>query len=444
MDFSPFISTFEQFKDQLNGTTNIQTGISNSTQKFVKIQKNLVLFYKSDDSGCGHVRSILPAMYLNSVFGKSGQLRPVVLPFFVFQPEILVYTRSIFFQRTMNPAQLPLVQKYKELQSQFQYKMIYDIDDFIFKGDDPGEDIPDYNFGKKTISDEVRKTAIEIMNLMDVVCVSTEFLGDYIKNKCGVKTPIKVVPNSVPMYFYGPRQRAPITEKIKVPKVIWTGSPTHYMDSNYVEKNGQKITVFPVYSEDRKTISYYRDEKGIEKYNPSDVKKNQQKGDLDNAWCEWIIKSVKDKKIRFLMMGTNHIPFFFKELEGNENFKIIGWLNTFQYNMPILDYQPDIGIAPLVSNFFNRSKSDIKSIEYMAAGCLSIGTVFSDGTPSPYDNNFVKAPDNITVEEIDELIDKYTEPDIYNDIIRKQYQYLHENGRYLESAKFVNYLGSIL
>lgn len=441
MNFNQYISNFEEFKKQLdNSIINEQI----QQQKFVKIQKNLVLFYKSDDSGCGHVRSILPAMYLNSVFGKSGQLRPVVLPFFVFQPEILVYTRSIFFQRTMNPAQLPLVQKYKELQSQFQYKMIYDIDDFIFKGDDPGEDIPDYNFGKKTISDEVRKTAIEIMNLMDVVCVSTEFLGDYIKNKCGVKTPIKVVPNSVPMYFYGPKQRAPITEKIKVPKVIWTGSPTHYMDSNYVEKNGQKITVFPVYSEDRKTISYYRDEKGIEKYNPSDVKKNQQKGDLDNAWCEWIIKSVKDKKIRFLMMGTNHIPFFFKELEGNENFKIIGWLNTFQYNMPILDYQPDIGIAPLVSNFFNRSKSDIKSIEYMAAGCLSIGTVFSDGTPSPYDNNFVKAPDNVTVEEIDELIDKYTEPDIYNDIIRKQYQYLHENGRYLESAKFVNYLGSIL
>ena len=441
MNFNQYISNFEEFKKQLdNSIINEQI----QQQKFVKIQKNLVLFYKSDDSGCGHVRSILPAMYLNAVFGKSGQLRPVVLPFFVFQPEILVYTRSIFFQRTMNPAQLPLVQKYKELQSQFQYKMVYDIDDFIFKGDDPGEDVPDYNFGKKTISDEVRKTAIEIMNLMDVVCVSTEFLGDYIKNKCGVKTPIKVVPNSVPMYFYGPKQRAPITEKIKVPKVIWTGSPTHYMDSNYVEKNGQKITVFPVYSEDRKTIPYYRDERGIEKYNPSDVKKNQQKGDLDNAWCEWIIKSVKDKKIKFLMMGTNHIPFFFKELEGNENFKIIGWLNTFQYNMPILDYQPDIGIAPLVSNFFNRSKSDIKSIEYMAAGCLSIGTVFSDGTPSPYDNNFVKAPDNITVEEIDELIDKYTEPDIYNDIIRKQYQYLHENGRYLESAKFVNYLGSIL
>lgn len=402
MDFSPFVSTFEQFKDQLNGT-NIQTGISNSTQKFVKIQKNLVLFYKSDDSGCGHVRSILPAMYLNAVFGKSGQLRPVVLPFFVFQPEILVYTRSIFFQRTMNPAQLPLVQKYKELQSQFQYKMVYDIDDFIFKGDDPGEDIPDYNFGKKTISDEVRKTAIEIMNLMDVVCVSTEFLGDYIKNKCGVKTPIKVVPNSVPMYFYGPRQRAPITEKIKVPKVIWTGSPTHY-------------------SEEKKL-----------------------KGDLDNAWCEWIIKSVKDKKIRFLMMGTNHIPFFFKELEGNENFKIIGWLNTFQYNMPILDYQPDIGIMPLVPNFFNASKSDVKMIETYASGAIAIGTSpFSNKLPSPYDICFNKLPDTCTVQDIEKLVDYLCEPEIFNETIKKQYQYLHENGRYLESAKFVNYLGSIL
>lgn len=395
-EFEQFASSMDEFKKQVENKEETQE------QKLMRVRKNLVLSFASDASGCGHIRNIQIFSYLNAIFGKSGQLHPAILPFFVFQPEVLIYTRSIFFQRMMNPQQVQIVKKYKELQPQFRYKMVYDIDDFIFKGTEEGEDIPDYNFGKKGITDEIRKSAVEIMNMMDTVCVSTEFLGKYLKEKAGVTTEIKVVPNTVPMYFFGPETRKPITEKIKKPRVVWTGSPTHYND------------------------------------------KERLKGDMDNAWCDWVIKSVKDNKIDFLLMGAHKIPFFFEELEGLENFKIVKWVNSYQYILTLMSFKPDIGIAPLVNNFFNRSKSDLKNIEFSAAGCVSIGTTFSDGSSSPYDNNIIKTPDNITVEGIDKIINEVTEPENFNDIIQRQYKYLRDNNRYLESQGFINYFCSII
>ena len=71
---------------------------------------------------------------------------------------------------------------------------------------------------------------------------------------------------------------------------------------------------------------------------------------------------------------------------------------------------------------------------------IVIGTVFRNGKSSPYDNNIVKTYEDITVEEIDEIFDQYTEPDQYNDVIQKQYDMLDKNGRWLESPQYVKRL----
>lgn len=400
-NFSQYVSTMDEFKKQIEEDKTIKN--ESHEQKVMRVRKNLVLSFPSDASGVGHIRNIQIFTYLNAIFGKTRQLHPAILPFFVFQPEVLIYTRSIFFQRVMNPEQVQIIAKYKELQTQFKYKMIYDIDDFIFKGDEEGEDIPDYNFGKKTINDDIRKSAVDIMNMMDTVCVSTQFLGDYLKNRAGVTSEIKVVQNTVPMYFFGSDSRKPITEKIKKPRVVWTGSPTHYND------------------------------------------KEKLKGDMDNAWCDWVIKSVKENKIDFLLMGAHKIPFFFEELQGLENFKIVRWVNSYQYILTLMSFKPDIGIMPLVPNFFNYSKSCIKFLEYAAGGICGIGTSpFSTGFPSPYDICFHKLPDTCSVEDIEKLVDYVCEPDIFNDTIKKQYQYLRDNNHYLESQGFINYFCSII
>src|SRR5690606_21430269 len=124
--------------------------------------------------------------------------------------EILLKSRTLFFQRWMAPERLEIVRRYKTIQQKLKYRMVFDIDDFIWKGDEEGEYIPEYNFGSDGIDDNTRKSCVEIMNLMDIVCVSTEFLKEYIGNKLGVKNEIIVLPNAIPKFFWGDSKKNPI------------------------------------------------------------------------------------------------------------------------------------------------------------------------------------------------------------------------------------------
>jgi len=390
-------SNYEVFRQHL---LNPNTAFELSVQEgqIMKIQKNLVISYVSDSTGCGHIRNIFPMTYLNSIFGKTGRFNIIISPVMLFQHDVLLRTRSIFFQRTMAPGHIQAVKMYKDAQKKYGFKMVYDIDDFIWDGPDEGETIPPYNFGKDGITPEVQKSSLEIMNEMDVVCVSTDFLGQYIRNH-GVTNPkIITVYNAVPQYFWGPQRKKPIKEKLKKPRVIYTGSPTHYHQMKKL------------------------------------------KGDWENAWCEWVIKNVENGKIEFCCMGG--LPFFFEGIKNK--IKIVDWVNSYQYHLPIKDFRADIGVAPLVPNYFNYSKSDIKHIEYCALGILSIGTVFTNGRPSPYDNNLLKVPNNCSVQDIDRLVDEYTEPENYNRIIKQQYEILDKTGRWLESPEYVKMITEIL
>lgn len=404
-------SNFEVFRQQLLNP-NKEFTPSVQENNIMKVQKNLVLSYVADATGCGHLRCIFPMTYLNSIFGKTGRFNILISPAMIFQHDILLRCRSIFFQRTMAPGHIAAVQSYKDQQQKYGYRMLYDIDDAIYKGDDVGECIPEYNFGGDSIGDDIRKASIEIMNKMDLVCASTQFLGDYIKHK-GVTSPIKVVPNAVAQYFWGSRKKKPIKEKIVKPRIISTASPTHW--------NQQK----------------------------------KMKGDFDNAFCDWIIKNVVDNKIEYCQMGG--LPFFFEGLVGKPNFKYIDWINSFQYALPILEYSPHFSIGTLVPNFFNYSKSDLKYKEACAYGAVFLGMTFEsvtppkfysamgkNYTPSPYDGCQVKIPHNISVEEFDKRFWELTEPDVYNDILQKQYQQMKDESFYLESPGYVQMLTEIL
>jgi len=400
-EFKSPTSDIVLFKKQLeNPNKQIMNEVINDSSSMKKLEKFLIISLVSDASGCGHIRNIFPMTFLNAEFGGSGKMKLLLSPIPIMQQEALVITRSIYFQRYMNEKQFGIVKHYKDFQSKYRYKMVYDLDDFLWSGDDDGEGIPDYNFCKSNITDNEKRYSIEIMNMMDTVCVSTDFLKDYIVNKLKVKTPVIVIPNTVPKYFWGLKNKKPITERLKKPKVIYTGSPTHY-------NNDLKL-----------------------------------KGDWDNAWYDWVMKNVKDKKIEFVCMGG--LPYFFEELVGYDNFKTIKWVNSYQYHLPIINEAPDFGISPLVPNYFNYGKSDLKYIEYCAGGMIGIGTYFNNGKPSPYDNNIVKVSNDASIDKIDELFWECCEPDVYNSVIERQFKMLDNDGRWLESPTYIKKLTSIL
>jgi len=404
-------SNLEQFKKQLNGNNNI-IKTEKSSKKIIQTKKNLVLSVQSDFAGCSHIRNIWWFNYINAVYGKAQKFNCVVAPYFVTQNDLLMRARTLWFQRVMSPKHLNIINQYKNNKNKLKYKMVYDIDDYIWgknelQGGTKEDGIPSYNFGSYNMKNETKKCAIDIMNLMDVVCVSSDYLGKMLKEH-GVKTDIKLLKNTVMQSFWSTKKKLKIKEKIKKPKILWSASPSHW-------------------SEQRKL-----------------------KGDIDNAWYEFIRKNVIDNKIEFIQMGGHieqdgiHAPFFFRDLEKYDNFKTIGWLNPWQYHLAILENSVDFSIAPLVDNNFNRSKSDIKMIESYANGSLFIGTKFHSGFDSPYDDGFVNLYDDCSVNDIEDIISEHSEPEIYNDIIDNQYKYMHENGRYTESPKFVNYFTSLL
>ena len=369
----------------------------------VRIQKNMILSFISDYSGCGHIRNVFPMNFLNGVFGKNNQLVNLVSPIWLWQQDLLLRARTLYFQRQMTPQHFDLLSKYKEMQDKFKYKMVWDIDDFIWghneqQGGTKDDGVPSYNFGWPNITDEVKESSVKIMNLMDTCLFSTQFLADYAKNELGVKADCKVLPNAIPMYFWGNVMKNDITERIEKPRVLYTGSPTHYSNQN------------------------------------------KMLGDWDNAWKDWVIKSVKEDKIEFIVMGG--LPWFFEEIK--DKIKIVDWVDSFRYHIAVKEQKAHFGIMPLVPNNFNHGKSDIKAIEHYADGVVCVGTTFTNGKPSPYDNNPVTLPDNCSVEDIEKLFDYLCEPENFNKVKNEQYNKLNNEARFIEHPDYVKYLTSLI
>lgn len=391
-------SDFETFKKQVSKPNTGFDDVKQEVQR-EKINKNIVLVYNSDFTGCGHIRTIVPALYLNAVFGRANQLQCITTTNMIYQEDILKRTRSILFQRTMGPQSIGVIQHYKELQKKYKFKMVYDIDDFIWTGDLEGEDIPDYNFGKRNITPIVQQSSIDNMKLMDQIMVTSQFLKDYIASFGIDPNKITIVHNTMPSFLWGSDKKQPITERITKPTIIWSASPTHW-------HNGEKLY-----------------------------------GDMDNAWREWVIRNVNLGKINYVQMGG--CPWFFEEIR--DKIKVIDWVDSLHYPGVVKSVNADFGISPLVPNHFNYSKSPIKYQEYCVSGIVGIGTVFTNGKPSPYDISQVRTEETVTVDQLDQLFFNHLcKPEVYNDILEKQYQQVRDENWILESSGFINMLTKII
>lgn len=393
----------DEFKQSIDNEAKVETEIVRPDvpqNNYVTVKKNILLSYVSDATGCGHIRNVFPMTYLNAIFGKEQQLMPIISPIFLWQEDIIARTKAILFQRQMSPEHYNLILRYKEIQPKFGFKMVYDIDDFIWghnelQGGNKEDGVPSYNFGWHGITEPIKEYSVKIMKLMDKITVTSQFLKDYINNVLGVDVPVVIVPNSIPKYFWGNKKKAQIKNPIQKPKIVYTGSPTHY-------SNQDRLL-----------------------------------GDFDNAFKEYVIKNVTAGKIDFICMGD--CPWFFESIR--DKIQVIGWLNSYQYHLGVKAINADFAIGPLVPNNFNYSKSYIKYQEMCAIGVPFIGNVFTNGKPSPYDFCELKVNDNCKVEDIEKIVNKLSQnPNEYNRVMKAQYEWMDKSGGYLESPKFVQTL----
>ena len=315
--------------------------------------------YLADYSGCGHWRILWPEAVINARGDGMSQSTTAM----VTTPQWYTGVKAVKLQRQASSSQKEFVKFLKEVQKKHDFKILYEVDDVVFR-----EVIPDYNKFKFAFdNDEIRQNCIDIINMVDEVTVTCDFMKQLYIEKTGQKK-ITVIPNFVPNSWMGqlfdPRkvERAYEQNK-KKPRILYTGSGAHYDVDNKV---GGKDDLAQVRDFIRKTVNKYQ-------------------WIFVGAFPPQLVDLVRDKKIEFYP-----------------------WQPLLKYPYFIANLNAQLMVAPLLPNDFNKAKSDIKFIEACILGipclCQNIDTYFS-------------APESLRFDTIEEFGDKIER------ILRKKNKY---------------------
>lgn len=293
--------------------------------------------YAADYGGCGAWRVLWPEYVLNF----TGAAISSTLTCMVQSPEWYTGIKAIKIQRQVDTHQLEFIKFLKSIQPHHKFKLIYEIDDVIFK-----EDIPDYNPFKFAFdNDTIRQNSIDIINLCDEVVVTCEYMKQLYMEKTG-KQEITVIPNFPPHFWIGQHYnkvnvRTEFTKNIKRPRILYSGSGAHY-----------------------------------------DIK-NKVDGKDDFAEVIEFVRSTVDK-YQWVFLGAFPPPLLPLVKSGKIEFH--PWVNLLEYPNKLVDLKVQLTIAPLQDNKFNKSKSDIKFIESAILGipCLCQNICTYDSAPDRY------------------------------------------------------------
>jgi hypothetical protein len=282
--------------------------------------------YYADYGGCGYWRMIWPEFSLNA-YTKAcmSGLTQMILDLRFYQG-----ISAIRMQRQATPIQRDFIKELKKAQPQIGYRMIYEVDDIVFK-----DDIPDYNRCKDAfVGQSIIDSILEIMQNMDEITVCSKFMKEYYKEKTGNKN-ITYVPNYPPKFwldrFYNKQKIQDLYEKNKKrPRVLYSGSGTHVDVLNRTGLN-----------DDFKHIT------------------------------DAIIKARK--KFKFVWKGC--FPMVLKPYIDNGEMEYVDWSSLMDYPQGLYDTNCNVAFASLQDNIFNKSKSNIKMVE---AGGLGMPGAYQD------------------------------------------------------------------
>lgn len=284
------------------------------------------LNYYADYGGCGFWRMVWPEYVMNG-YNKAciSGLTQMILDIRFYQP-----IKSIRMQRQATPTQNAFIKSLNSAKDKMDFRLIYEVDDIVFQ-----EDIPLYNRCRDAFTDpKIVESILEIMGMMDEVTVTCQYMKDYYINKTGNKN-ITVIPNYPPRFWLdGHYNRQRIIENYeknkKRPRILYSGSGTHI-----------------------------------------DVLNKTGLNDDFNHVTDAIIKARK--KFKFVWKGC--YPLKMKPFIDNGEMEFVEWTQLFDYPRGLAETNCNAVFAPLQDNVFNRSKSNIKTIE---SGGIGLPGAFQD------------------------------------------------------------------
>lgn len=282
--------------------------------------------YLADYGGCSFYRCMAPNQMLN-LYNKAVI---VELTTMVLDPRFYQGVKAVKVQRQATPIQRDFIKLLKEVGKQAGFKLIYEIDDIVFR-----EDIPDYNRNKDAFtSDEIRGSILDIMGMCDEVTVTCDFMRDYFIEKTGNKN-TTVIPNYLLKWWFD----------------------RYYNLQNLIkgyEKNKKK----PV-------ISIFASGTHV------DVTNKTNQNDDFAAIVQAVVKTRKEFKWQFY--GCYPLPL--KPFIDSGEIIYKEWAQLPDFPGVMASSGTQLAFAALQDNNFNRAKSNIKLIE---AGAMGIPCVCPD------------------------------------------------------------------
>jgi hypothetical protein len=278
-----------------------------------------VIQFGADLSGCGLYR----LGWVSHLLNYQGHMMVTDTTVMVLDPRWYVNVKAIRLQRQATTAQLEFVKFLREVQKQVGFKIIYEVDDVVFR-----EDIPDYNkFKTAFTSDEIRNNVVDIINLCDEVSVTCEFMKNLYQERTGKKE-ITVIPNFPAKFWIGnyfnPNRINDLYEKNKKkPRVLYAGSGAHFDVENRVG----------------------------------------QKDDFEH-----VIKAIIDSRHKYQWVFLGAFPPAMRPYIERGEIEFHQWQRLYDYPQKIYDLGVQMMVAPLQDNSFNKAKSDLKYIEACAYG----------------------------------------------------------------------------
>lgn len=281
---------------------------------------NRYLNFLADRGGCGQWRIGFAENHINMTgIGESTSVTKMILDKNWYRD-----VRTIKLQRQASSHQKMFMEFLKSIQPEMGFKLIYEVDDVVFR-----EDIPDYNVYKSGFdSDEIRQNCIDMINMVDEVTVTCKFMRDLYKLRTG-KQEISVVPNFPPYWWFGHQYNynrvvKNFEDNRKRPRIVYAGSGAHFDVGNL----------------------------------------NGQQDDFTH-----VLKFIIDNRHKYQFVFIGAFPLMLKPYIENKDIEFHGWVSLMEYPNFINSLDAQLFLAPLQKNNFNKSKSDIKYIE---SACLGI------------------------------------------------------------------------
>ena len=297
-----------------------------------------------DIQGCGTIRVIYPYLLLNHFLYHNNKVSTggTYLSNFIYDPMFYKNFTFVQFQRAAEDYHIHLYSHIiKEVRKYFKIPIIYEIDDMLFN-------IPKWNYASDYYNKN-EENVKKLMEMSDAIIVSTPFLKKSFSN---YNKKISIIPNHLAKFVWGDIYPKHLNEpREKKPKIIWAGSENHFS------------------------------------------LKGNDGGDFGSKLIDFIKKTVDKYEWNLLGACPSELNNF------SDKIKIHSWVKIFQYPYYIKSIDADIGIAPLSNCDFNRCKSNIKALEYVACG---IPGVYSD--IDPYSNMTIKCgTEEYMISKIEEL-----------------------------------------